>query len=739
MDIQSAFENPPFSPDDEEDEEMHDIDWDNDVPLYDDEGNIFRIEHPDGSVSISLDGEPLRQTKIGQDDGWFSNLAEHMEERELHTICDTLITRIDEDRESRKQRLGTETADIMNLMGLYRKTGNSQGISGPNNGLTNTDLVHPILLEAVVSHQAGMNSELLPADGPVKVHDYTSDRMGQALDETGVSPPSDELADELETSLNHYLLEGDTGYYAETDRLLFMGGATGDGFQKVHNCPIRRKPVIDTVDYDHLVINVSARSLEEAERITQIEYIPENVVRRMQVMGIYRDANLVRPMIEDQSSAYDNAKNRFQGIAGIEPSPDDDAVNRKIYECRCNLDLPGYEHKYKGEASRIRVPYVVTIDADSKEILAIFRNYFEDDPNQEAIPCFVQFPFIPAQFGFYSIGLYSLLQNPTRALSRAWRILLDKGFLSNYPAFLYKRGVRNDSMVLQLEAGKGTGIDVGVNEKLSDVISPVPYTDIGPNFPQFMQSIADSFKSVTNAAEKMVAEGHQNAPVGTTVALLEAAQQVMSAVHKRYVNAQGKTFKILLECFKRDPDAFLRFDKSHTRKWDMDRFMQALDRFNLVPKADPNTASHIQRMTRLELLAQRAQAQPELYNQYEVEAEILRAAKLSSPERFLRRPSPPTGMPSPVEQAQQKMVEAKMKEADSKMMMAQAKIQENRVNMVDSQADATNRQQDRESRENIEALKFMREEVVHPEPGHAMQSEAMPLIHRLVQSNIPTP
>lgn len=721
------------------DSDQNESDWDptQDLFQYDDRGDVLRIEHADGSVTVSLDGKSLvNQDKNKSDKKWFSNLAEDLSETILSGICETLLQRIEEDIEARQQKIGIETSEIMNLLGFTRKSGKSSGLSGAMESLSNSDIRHPLLLQAAVDFQANMHSELLPSDGPLKIHDYTPTRMGELPDEHNTTDDLDALADDFEILMNHYLLEGAPEYYPEMDRMFFMGGLTGDGFQKTFNCPMRNRPAIETIDYDHLIVDVGATHLRNAKRITQIEEISENEIKRMQILGIYRDVSLSRMTDKASMTPFDNAKDIFQGVNSASYSPDDDDVNREIYECRCELNIEGYEHKFKGKISGLKVPYTVTIDKTSREILSIIRNYEKDDIKAEAIPCFVQFPFIPGGFGFYCIGLAKLLMNATTALTRGWQICLDNGNLHNFPGFVYDSSVyKGDSNILSVPAGGGAPLAVPMGKSIQDVVHYLPYQDLSPNFLAFLQSINESFQSVTNSTNALVAEGRTDAPVGTTIALIEQAQKALSAVHKRYLRAQGETFKILVDCFKRDPDAFFRFDKSATRNWDMKLFMSALDRFNLVPKADPNTASHIQRMAKEELKVSLMDKYPDSFNKYETLLSALRAAKISSPEQFLIQPSPNAGMPSPQEQAQQQMVQAKMKDADARMATAQAKMEENKVNMIDSQADAQNRTADREARDKENRMKLMTEIAIHE---HQTQHEKSLAMHAALTSPSPS-
>jgi hypothetical protein len=260
----------------------------------------------------------------------------------------------------------------------------------------------------------------------------------------------DELAQALERDLNHFLTVTDQSYYPDTDKMLLMLGFGGTAFKKVYFCPLRNRPVSETVDADDLIVNNAATDLSNAKRITHRTMMRNSTVKRLQILGVYRDVELSTA----DMPKLDNVqleKNAQQGISVESKNPED--RDREIYEIYCELDLKGFEHKYKGHESGLEIPYRVTIDVSSKKILSIVRNYDEDDQElPEARINFVKYTFVPGM-GFYDIGLLHILGNTTNALTAAWREMLDAGMYANFPGFLMAdNGARQNTNIFRRAA-----------------------------------------------------------------------------------------------------------------------------------------------------------------------------------------------------------------------------------------------------------------------------------------------
>ena len=342
------------------------IDDGHDTEKADKDGAILEIEHSDGSITISLDGKPINDNRQERDEtDWYRNLVEDVAESHLNDIAQELLRGIRDDISSRNDWI-EDRAQGIKLLGLKIEIPGLQGSGdgAPIEGMSKVR--HPLLLEAVLRFQANARSELLPTDGPVKIRN----------DNNNATLQNDQLANALENDLNHYLTATATEYYPDTDRMLLMLGFGGTSFKKVYYCPLRNRPVSESVDANDLIVNNSATDLRNAKRITHRSYMRPSTVKRLQILGVYRDIDLSTPKAPDLDSVQ-REKNAQQGISAESMNPDD--RDREIYEVYCELDLVGFEHKHKKRPSGLEIPYIVTIDVSSNQVLSIVRNYAEDD------------------------------------------------------------------------------------------------------------------------------------------------------------------------------------------------------------------------------------------------------------------------------------------------------------------------------------------------------------------------
>ena len=627
-----------------------------DRPEFDIKGNILKIEHADGSVSVSLDGNPIERAAENNTTEWFSNLVDRIEQDELSRISRELLEGIEDDLSSRKEWIEDRALGIK-LLGLKVEIPNVQGASdgAPVDGMSKVR--HPLLLEAVLRFQANARSELLPTDGPVKIRD----------DGNNVTLQKDQLATALERDLNHYLTSVATEYYPDTDRMLLMLGFGGTAFKKVYQCPLRNRPVSESVDADDLIVNNAATDLQNAKRITHRVYMRPSTVKRLQILGVYRDVELSAPKAPDLDSVK-REKNAQQGIEPEATRPVD--RDREIYECYCELDIKGFEHKWKGKITGLEIPYRVTIDVSSQEILSIVRNYDEDE---EELPTarqnFVKYTFVPGM-GFYDIGLLHILGNTTNAITAAWRELLDAGMYNNFPGFLMAdTGARQNTNIFRIPPGGGALVKTG-GMPLRDAIMEIPYKPPSGALMTLVENIAQTGMRIGGTAEQQVGEGKTEMPVGTTLAMLEQAAKVLNAVHKRLHAAQSEEFQLLIRTFKEHPDSFWQGNKKRASEWDEKTFLTAIDNFDFVPHADPNTASQAQRLVKISALKQLQQSNPGLYDPIAVETAALQALGWNNPEQFFL---PPDQRNKPTPEAQKAMADAQNDAKNSEARMLDAK------------------------------------------------------------------
>ena len=637
----------------------------------DDKGNIVRIEHEDGSVSISLDGRPVDEASDAERAAnWFGNLVEDIDQGSLNMIADDLLRGVQDDLDSRQDWI-EDRAQGIKLLGLKIELPQLQGAAdgAPVDGMSRVR--HPLLLEAVLRFQANSRSEMLPTDGPVKVR----------VDSVGTTMQQDFLAEALEKDLNAYLTAVAKEYYPDTDRMLFMLGFGGTAFKKVYFCPLRGRPVSETVDADDLIVNNAATTLEDAKRVTHRVFMRSSTVKRLQILGVYRDIDLSTPRME-QHDAVQREKADQQGVSIEARNPDD--RDREIYEVYCELDVPGLEHKYKGKITGLEIPYRVTIDVSSREVLSIVRNYDEpagDEGNElpEARNNFVKYTFVPGM-GFYDIGLLHILGNTTNAVTAAWREMLDAGMYANFPGFLMAdTGARQNTNLFRVPPGGGALVKTG-GMPINQAIMPLPYKEPGQALFNLTQNIVEAGQRVGGTSELNVGEGRQDAPVGTTLALIDQATKVMNAVHKRMHASQADEFQLLVRCFREHPDSFWKKLKGPSLQWNEQIFNQAVNDYELVPQADPNTASHTQRVMKIMALKQLQQANPGMFDAVAIDKAALRAMGWSNPEQFIAAPTPP--VPPPEAMAKMEELKIKKQDADTKQMLAQAKIAETQANIA---------------------------------------------------------
>ena len=742
-----------------------------DQPKFDKDGNILEIEHADGSVTISLDGKPIEsgKKKIDRTD-WFRNLAEEISDDELSRISSELMRGIKDDLESRKDWI-EDRAQGVKLLGLKIEIPNIAGASdgAPVEGMSKVR--HPLLLEAVLRFQANARSELLPIDGPVKIRN----------DNNNANLQQDQLANAFEQDMNHYLTSTATEYYPDTDRMLLMLGFGGTAFKKVYFCPLRGRPVSESVDADDLIVNNTATDLRNAKRITHRTFMRPSTVKRLQILEVYRDIKLSTPKARDPDS-YKREKNAQQGIMDNSINPED--RDREIYECYCELDIAGFEHSWKGKETGLEIPYRVTIDVTSREILSIVRNY---DKETEQLPesrqAFVKYTFVPGM-GFYDIGLLHILGNTTNAITAAWRELLDAGMYNNFPGFLMAdTGARQNTNIFRVPPGGGALVKTG-GMPISQAIMPLPYKEPSGALMNLVQNMADTGMRVGGTSEVMVTEGKPDAPVGTTLAMIEQAQKVLNSVHKRMHTAQSEEFSLLAQCFRENPESFWQKNRRPAYPWDEQTFMNALEDIDLVPQADPNTASQTQRLLKVAALKQLVATNPTLYDPIAVDSAALQALGWSNPQQFMVPPAAQAAPPPELIQAQAKMAseasdsQARMLDAQTRAQIAQADIalanaraqealsragagpnggvtgggtqdqiklqemnlqkQELDQKQQDAILDAINRKRDRESRERLAAMKFAETAMQNPQAlGVGQQIIRPDMLQRLESTEAP--
>jgi hypothetical protein len=677
---------------------------------FDADTGTTQIPLADGSVEVSLGPPPLKQRNSGDADKFNANLAEHLSDGTLSQIAEKLLLGIEQDDQSRSKWLDNLSNGI-SLLGLEVKQPRGAAASGgnPQEGTSTVD--HPLLLEAVLRFQANARGELLPSDGPVKVR---NDGEGNSL--------AAQLATALEKDLNHYLTKTAKEYVPDTDRMLLMLGFCGISFKKGYHDPIKRRPVIASIDAKDLIVSNAATDVDGCGRVTHRIMMRPSLIKRMQLVGAYRDIYL-SPLssVPVMANAVDNKINQVQGIAPanyIEP----DDQEREFYECYCEIEIPGFEHELDGEETGLPLPYKVVIDKESRQILEIRRNWDEDDEFCMPLNRIVAYMFIPG-FGFYGIGLLNILGNATKAVTACWRLMIDAGMFANFPGFLYlKAFAKQLTNQFRVAPGSGLAVDTTGND-IRTAVMPLPYKEASAVFIQMTESIVTTAQRVGGTAELQVGEGKQDAPVGTTLAMIEQATKLISAVHKRLHHSQSVEFSMLKELLMEDPAALWRHNKkSKVLKALMQQtgqqqiadqqeqaeerhramFIAALNDCELVPRADPNTSSQTERYLKVVAMRQMAMTNPQI-DMNKVDQFAFQVMGIDDGDQFFKPPPDPSQMqPSPEEMT-----------ARATMLAAQARIQEAQTKAADAQAQAQASQAELASKERIAQLGVSRELVIH--------------------------
>lgn len=735
------------------------------------ENGVLKTEHSDGSATI--DFSPKVSTESDTKDNFYRNLAKDIDEGELSRIANELLEGIQSDIDSSKEWRETRARGIT-LLGLKLEEPRADGssTSAPIEGMST--IRHPLLLESTLRFQANARGELLPAAGPVKVRNDTPVRppeiapppippmlppmghnggpplegappMAPGMAEGGVPPmqppmapqmgamgmpppqpvtPSmppppdmgppiglvEDLASALETDMNHYLTATATEYYPDTDRMLFYVGFGGQGFKKVFNCPLRRRPVSESVDAENLIVSNAATNLEDCGRVTHRIRMRPSILKRMQILGAYLDVPITSTQLYPVMDAVEKKKNEVQGINPQPQKPQD--ADHEIYECYCELDIIGFEHKKGSKITGLQLPYKVTIHKESRQILEVRRNYNKDDKLGLPKQYFVEFPFVRA-LGFYGIGLIHIAGNTTSALTAAWREMLDAGMFASFPGFIYAKGAgRQLTNQFRVPPGGGIPMETGTMP-LRDAIMPLPYREPGAGFTSFITHVEEVGQRVSGTAEIQVGEGNQEAPVGTTLALIEQATKVMDAVHKRLHAAQAHEFQLLKERFKEDPEAFWRHNRKPTIPWRKEQLLAALNNSDIVPVADPNNPTSLHRIAKATAIKMLQQANPAIYDAVNVDKRIMRIVGIDPEGLFAEKPAEPP--PDPKFAAVMQKAESEKIRNQIMAQTAELNAQLKRQELADKVEQRKHDIEIQKMRANLEKLRIIEEYIIHNE------------------------
>jgi hypothetical protein len=693
---------------------------------------VAKTEHPDGSVTF--DDNPSRGKSDNDNSDFYRNLADDIDAGELANIASDLLTGIELDIDSRKEWMESRATGIRLLaLKLEEPRGDLGTSSAPLEGMST--IRHPLLLEAVVHFQANALGELLPAAGPVKVRNDLPMRPDTPEPAAPPAPPMaappqagqppapmappapppiaegqvmDDLGAALEKDMNHYLTVTATEYVPDTDRMMFYVGFGGDGFKKVYNCPLRKRPVSESIDAEDLIVSNHATDLRNCGRVTHRIKMRPSILKRMQLHGGWRDVPLGKPTATIQPTAPEKEKAEIGGYRPMPSQPKDS--DYEVYECYCELDLDDFAPKpFKGKG--VPLPFVVTIEKESRQVLSVVRNWDEDDEQALAKQFFVQFPFIRG-LGFYGIGLLHMLGNVTMALTAIWRIMIDNGMFSSFPGFLFAKGAgRQNTNQIRIPPGGGFPVDVPPGMKIQDAFMAPPYRDTSTGLANLGVHIEEVGQRLGQTAELQIGEGKQDVPVGTTMAMIEQATKIMDSVHKRLHSAQAQEFGLLKERFREDPEAFWRHNKRPARQWTVDQFKQAIKERELVPVADPNNPTSLHRIAKATIIDMLVTKYPLDMDRRAALKRIMRIADIDSDGLMNAQEAQPPPDPRMVaiqakaqtEQAQQQIDQAKL----------QLEAQQTQSQMQNDAAERASKERQQQFEMQLEQLRVKNEMIIH--------------------------
>jgi len=547
------------------------------------------IETEDGGMIIDFDPD---SSPIGSE-SFYSNLAEFMSDTDLNEMGADLISQFEADKDSRSEWEESYVKGLDQLgLKIEERTTPWAGACG---------VFHPMLSEAVVRFQSQSIAEMFPAQGPVRtklVGKITADKTKQAQ----------RVQDYLNYLLTHEMSE----YRTETEKMLFSLPLAGSAFRKVYFDPNLDRPSSIFVPAEDVVVNYGASDLETCDRATHVMRKSSNDVRKMQVAGFYRDIE-----IPESDEGQSDIRKKYDEMTGESKTYNYDD-RHTILEMQVNLDLDGYEDMVDGNKSGIALPYVVSIDYPSGIVLSIRRNYYEDDPKKLRRMHFVHYQYLPG-LGFYGFGLIHMVGGLAKSATSILRQLVDAGTLSNLPGGLKSRGLRIKGDDTPIMPGEFRDVDVP-GGAIRDNISFLPYKEPSGTLYQLLQNIVEEGRRFASMNDMKVSDMNNQAPVGTTLALLERNMKVMSAVQARLHASMRKEFEILVGIVKDFTEP------TYPYEMDEEEFIKASDfddRVDVLPVSDPNASTMAQRIMQYQAAMQLASTSPEIYNMPELHRQML--------------------------------------------------------------------------------------------------------------------
>jgi len=578
------------------------------IPMMEEGPEIeIEIEDPE-SVEIGIDGMPILRIEEEEpsDKDFDANLAEYMSEDELQSLASDLVSDFDDDVSSRKDWMQTYV-DGIQLLGM-----NIEERSEPWEGACG--VYHPLLSEALVKFQAETIMETFPAAGPVK-----TSIVGKETQEK--KDAAERVADDMNYQLTDVMHE----FRPEHERMLWGLGLSGNAFKKVYYDPSIGRQVSMFVPAEDLVVPYGATDLASSPRVTHVMRKTPNEVKKLQYAGFWRDVELPEPV-----NSLDEVEKKIAEKMGFRATSDD---RYKILEMQVDLDLPGYEDEEDGEATGIALPYIITLDKANSTVLAIRRNWRPEDEHHKKRSHFVHYGYVPG-FGFYCFGLIHLIGAFAKSGTSILRQLVDAGSLANLPGGFKTRGLRIKGDDTPISPGEFRDVDVP-SGAIKDNLMTLPYKEPSQVLAQLMNQIIEEGRRFASAADMKVSDMSAQAPVGTTLAILERTLKVMSAVQARIHYSFKEELKLLRDIIRDyTPDTYTYEPVEGSPRAKKSDY----DNINVIPVSDPNAATMAQKIVQYQAVLQLAQQAPQIYNMPKLHRQMLEVLGIKNTQQLVKLP-----------------------------------------------------------------------------------------------------
>ena len=636
----------------------------------------------DIETGVNAQGQPVVRVlapavRTYDDDGdeFSRNLAETLDDGVLQQVGEEVLLGVEADEMTRAELISQYQSGL-ELLGL--KIEEVSATYGQKRGVSR--IGHPLLLEAMIKYHAGAMAEMLPAAGPAKIA-----TTGQ------VSSDEEARAQDFADIFNYYLTEIATEFYPDTSQMLMHQGYCGNAYKKIFRCPMRQRPVSESVRMLDLIVSEEAINLDNALRVTHQFFPSRAELKRMMILGRYVDRPI--PYASGLMPLQNLAIKRSEGLSPQALRPQDTPLH--LYECDLSLDpeffaIPG---KFERQApDGLPLPYKVTVHKDTRMVLGFHRNWRDGDPLYQKDNMYVRYGLVPG-LGFHQWGFLHILGNQTKALRAIWRLLIDSGMFSVFPGGVKIKGARTSTNEIAPGPGEWVDIDVPGATDIRQVLMALPYKQLDSVFVQFAQMIQESAAKLGGTVEVEAGEGRTNVPVGTVMSQIEQSTQIMAAVHKGNHRSQKEELMKLRGLFLRNPQDLWRLNPNPPRRYqDASQFAD----LNLLPASDPNIPAQIHRVMQVWAMLSLAQQAPQMFDMQEVLRRALGSIRIADPQTLLLTPEQMAQNAQQAAQAQQQQQQGQQDDP-ARMMQAQAKTQQvqlgHQAKMAEIQMQAQNAQQ----------------------------------------------